>query len=451
MQRLDADFVAIGSGPAGQRGAIQAAKAGRKVLIIENKDWGGSCLLTGTIPSKTLREAAQKLGANGIDTLRDALEQAKRVILSERAIITHQLERNNVSYIKGRAEFIDSHTLKIKDSAGDAVAQVSSRSFLIATGNRPLRPTHVPFDDRVLVDSDTLLSITEQPKTLAILGAGVIGCEYASIFAKMGVQVTLIDRRGHLLRALDHELVELLELQFKEAGVRIIKNAQPQFPNPNQPGLVEIYKGQSELFDRVLYCMGRTPNTEGLELEKIGVALDPSGHVMVNDKFQSSVPHVYAAGDVQGAPGLAASAAEQGRLAAAHACGLEAGGFPASFPFGVYTIPELSSVGWQEADFEKHARRRVTGRAKFRELARGKILSDESGLLKLHFDADTRALMGVHVIGTHASELVHIGQTALTLGATLGFFVENVFNYPTLAEAYKVAALNAYNQFPPTP
>jgi NAD(P) transhydrogenase len=445
------DLVVIGSGPSGQRAAVQAAKLGKKALVVE-RDWiGGSCLNTGTIPSKTLREAAL---ASSPDIPAHFFEVMKRkfwVVEEESKVILGQLSRNHVEYEQGRASFVSPHRLRIDGPSG--TREVESKFVIIGTGTRPQRPSDIEFNDRTIFDSDSILGLSRKPATMAVVGAGVIGSEYASIFCRMGIRVTLIDQRDRLLSWMDSEITELLQKQFLQSGITLRLGVQTgAIREASDKKSAEIViDGKTERFETLLVCMGRIGNTEDLRLDAAGLTANDRGLITVNESYQTTVSHIYAVGDVIGSPGLASASSEQGRLAAAHAFGIRDGQFPDSFPFGIYTIPEISSVGAQEADLKARAIPYVVGRARYRELARGKILGDEHGLLKLLFDSKTQKLLGVQVIGSGATELVHIGQAVFILGAGIDFFVNNVFNYPTLAEAYKVAAYNAYNQLKTAP
>ena len=443
------DLVVIGSGPGGHRAAVQAAKLGQKVLIIEKDRMGGSCLHLGTIPSKALREAAlasQKGSSWAVDTL----ARMHEVIEEEFDVTVEHFRRNNVEAIQGTASFVS--PTKIKIVSRDGEYEVSARYTVIATGTRPRRPADVPFDDETVFDSDTILRIKKHPSKMLVLGAGVIGCEYASIFARMDCRVLLVDSRAELLSSLDREIVDSLTKQFTNSGVEL--RLSTEFKNlkqvKNREGVsqasVELVSGgvtEEHTFDAVLYCLGRTGNHEQLNLQAIGLNSDARGQLTVDSNYATPVPNVYALGDIIGAPALAASSSEQGRLAVLHAFTGQNAVFPDTFPYGIYTIPEISSVGMQEAQLQSRGIKYVVGKAPFPVLARGKMLRDEFGFLKLIVHSNTRRVIGVHVIGTSATELVHIGQVAMAFGATVDFFIENVFNYPTLAEAYKVAAINA--------
>jgi NAD(P) transhydrogenase len=451
------DIVVIGSGPGGQKAAISSAKLGKSALIIEKEDLGGSCIHTGTIPSKALREAA--LMIHEATSLAAISERTQKVINSESHVIHDQLKRNKVEAIKGSGRLVSKHEVEIKTADGKTHV-VKAKVVVVAVGTRPRRPAGLNFDNRTVFDSDTVLGLSEHPESMLVLGAGVIGCEYASIYAKMGIEVTLVDSREQLLPSIDREIVDALIQQFKKYRIRLhlgwnhsdVRMVE-KLPRTKRPGVrVCLAPGDSEdqaidmEFDTLLYCAGRTGNFESLGLDTAGLKANERGLLEVNKNYQTSVPHIYAVGDIIGAPALAASAAEQGRLAAQHAFQGTQASFPVTFPYGIYTIPEISSVGVQEEDLKKAGIKFVTGIARYKELARGKIIADDHGFLKLLVDAKSEKILGVHVIGTGATELVHIGQTAMAFGATVDFFVDNVFNYPTLAEAYKVAAYNAMNK-----
>lgn len=458
--RAEYDLVVLGSGPGGQKAAISAAKMGKSVLVIEKSKLGGACLHTGTIPSKSLREAA--LSIFEATSLAAIGRRTHEVISEETDVISHQLRRNNVETVSGTGRFVNQNEVEILKPAG-GVHKVKANFVVIAVGTRPRRPADMAFDDRTIFDSDSILTLGEHPESMLVLGAGVIGCEYASIYAKMGIEVTLVDRRPVLLPSIDQEVVAALIKQFKRYRIRLhlgweyadIRNVA-QLTRTKRPGVrvclhpsgtgPESEGAQDIEFDTVLYCAGRIGNFESLQLEKADLEADDRGLIKVNSNYQTAAPNIYAVGDIIGAPALAASAAEQGRLATAHAFTGHQVQFPSTFPYGIYTIPEISSVGAQEDDLKKAGIEYVTGLAYYRELARGKIIDDDNGFLKLLVETKTGKILGVHVIGTGATELVHIGQTAIAFGAKVDFFVDNVFNYPTLAEAYKVAAYNAFNK-----
>lgn len=446
------DLVVIGSGPGGHRAAVQAAKLGQRVLIVEKDGMGGSCLHTGTIPSKALREQALA-SEKGKSWATELMARTLGVIEEEREVTVEHFRRNKVEAVQGTASFVDANRVKI-EGAKETV-EVEARYVVVATGTRPRRPADIPFDDVAICDSDSILRLDRHPLSMCVLGAGVIGCEYASIFARMGVKVVLVDSRPELLGSLDREIVEALTKQFEKSGVDLrlkteFRNLKVDKDREGKEfaridlgcdGLVEERK-----FDVVLYCLGRTGNHEALNLAAVGLKPDNRGQLSVDSNYQTSVPSIYAVGDIIGPPALAASSSEQGRLAVLHAFTGEKAMFPDTFPYGIYTIPEISSVGMQESHLQKRNIKYVVGKAPFPVLARGKMLNDEFGFLKLIVHKKTRRVVGVHVIGTSATELVHIGQVAMAFGATVDFFIDNVFNYPTLAEAYKVAALNAENK-----
>lgn len=432
------DLAVIGSGPGGLRAAIQAAKLGYSVVIIEKDKAGGASVHTGTIPSKSLREAA-------LDPTTDFLSAAKRmrgVLAAESKVVLAQLERNEVEFVRGRAEFTGANEILVKGR------KIAAKHFVIATGTRPIRNPEFPFHLPNVFDSDSVLSLKKLPASLLIVGAGVIGCEYASIFARLGSEVTLVDRRQELLRSVDAEVIEALRREFKAAGVKLLLGCGlgPIAKVKGSANLEVKLDGRRKTFAAALVCMGRQPNTESLGLDKAGVKMAERGYIEVDrNSYRTSAPHIHAVGDVIGAPALAASSAEQGRIAACRIFQEPCPDFPASFPYGIYTIPEISSVGLLEEEAKKQNIPHVVGRADFRELARGIIVGDRNGFIKLVVHATTGKILGVHAIGMGASELVHIGQAALALGAPVDFLVDNVFNYPTFAEAYKVAALHAKN------
>lgn len=438
------DLIVIGSGPGGQRAAIQAAKLKKSVLVVEKDHMGGSCLHTGTIPSKTLREAASIYQGSGPNTLTRVMAQKNLIIEQEQDVIRAQMQRNAVHFVHGTASFESTHKISVKQEKKSF--DVEGDFIILATGSRPVCPPPIPFNDKTVFNSDSILTLANLPDTMAVLGAGVIGCEYASIFAKLGVKVTLIDRRNCLLRSVDQEIVGLLATHFKENNISVLLGCTLGKVSLEGNKVAVELNEKKETFSSLLYCMGRDGNIEDLNLSKVGIAPEKGSTLKVNAFYQTAVSHIYAVGDLIGFPALAASSSEQGRLAAAHAFGIQAGTFPDTFPYGIYTIPEISSVGLHEEELNTKQIKYVAGKARYKELARGKILADENGFLKLLVDCKTKKILGVHIIGTHATELVHIGQVAMSLGATIDFFVSNVFNYPTLAEAYKVAAYHAYNQ-----
>jgi NAD(P) transhydrogenase len=456
MQRFD--LLVIGSGPAGQKAAIQAAKLGRRVAVIERDAIGGASANTGTIPSKTARAAIVELtgltqrGVYG-DTYRikstvtvdDVLWRTQHVVEHERSVVREQLRRNGVEVIEGTASFVDPHTLEV---AGPHPLSLTGDSIVIAVGTRPARPPQVDFDDRTVIDSDGLRSLERIPATMTIVGGGVIGVEYASMAAALGVTVTLIDKRPRLLDFVDEELVDALHYHLRGLGLTLRLGEEVSGIERRADGTVvtALVSGKRIPSEVVMYAAGRQGATDDLRLEAAGLEADTRGRIAVDAHFRTAQPHIFAAGDVIGFPALAATSMEQGRLAACAALGIEAPELPALLPYGIYTIPEISFVGRTESELTRARVPYVVGAARYRELIRGEIAGDNSGLLKLLVNADTRALEGVHVFGTAATELVHIGQTVMAAGLPFDYLVEAVFNYPTFSDAYKVAALDAMNK-----
>lgn len=446
------DFIVLGSGPAGQRAAVQAAKLGKRVAIIEKgRRVGGICLHTGTIPSKTFREAVltftRSTPGGTRPPMADLVARVLEVVKRETAVVENQLRRNDITIIQGAGFFRDPHTVVVETGRGWETFQ--GAKILISTGTRPNAPPGGPFEGNLVITSDDILNITKLPHSITIVGAGVIGMEFASMLAPLGVNVTIVDKRDWPLEMLDREIVEELMHQmrnlrvtfrFGEAVARVITNASP----PSAAILLE--SGKKIVSDLVLYSAGRSGNVEPLNLEAAGVRADERGRIIVNSQFQTDAPDIYAAGDIIGYPSLAATSSEQGRIAACHAFGEVAGPMESHFPIGIYSIPEISMVGQTEQELTKLKIPYETGVARYGEIARGQILGDDSGMLKLNFHRETRQLLGVHAIGTGATELIHIGQAVLALGGGLDYFLRTVFNYPTLAECYKVAALDAANR-----
>lgn len=455
MTAYDYDLVCIGSGPAGQRAAVQAAKLGKRVAVVEKqRSVGGVCIETGTIPSKTFREAVRAFGVRGGDAVRlrptmaQLVERVSQVVKRESDVVHDQLARNEVDLVTGRASFIDPHALRIE--SGDAVRTLSAENILIAVGTRPAEPPGVTPDGSIVILSDSVIDLEKLPHSMVVVGGGVIGIEYASMFAALGVQVTVVDKRPRPLEFLDHEIVDELIHQMRKSdvtfrgGEAVESIAISQVP-PKR-GVVRLESGKHIVADVVLFSIGRVGATDSLGLARIGLEADERGRLKVDAEFRTSLPHVYAAGDVIGYPALAATSSEQGRLAACHMFGLPAEPMTANFPIGVYAIPEISMVGATEEELTLKKVPYETGIARFREIARGQILGDDSGLFKMIFHRDDGRLLGVHCIGTGATELIHIGQAVLGLGGGLDYFLKTVFNYPTLAECYKVAAFNAANK-----
>ena len=465
MAEYDYDIVVIGSGPAGQRAAVQAAKLGKRAAIVErHAAIGGVMVNTGTIPSKTLREAVMYLtgyrerGIYGESysvkqdiTMSDLMIRTDHVMQQEKDTLRHQLLRNKVELIMASASFIDPHTIALASVDGKSRRSITTDKVVVAVGTTPTKPDGIEADGKRILLSDDVLNLPELPRSIAIIGAGVIGLEYGSIFANLGIRVTLIDRYPRLLHFVDGELVDTLvyHLRQKRVTLRLSEEVTWVEPFEDERGesvRIRLVSGKQIVSDAALYSIGRTGATGSLRLETVGLKADSRGRLSVNETYQTASPNIYAAGDVIGFPNLASTSGEQGRLAACHAFGMPARSVPSLFPYGIYTIPEISMVGRTEEEMTEDTVPYEVGRAQYREIARGQIIGDDSGLLKLLFHTGTRKLLGVHIIGEGASELVHIGQAVLALGGTVDYFVETVFNYPTLAECYKTAALDGINR-----
>lgn len=457
----DYDLICIGSGPAGQRAAIQAAKIGKTVAVIEKRRVvGGACLETGTIPSKTFREAVMAFSASKVFLKKNEpshssrpmasqlLSRVKEVIGLEVDVLKDQLFRNDVAMISGNAAFHDSHTIHVITELGEK--RITSKKFLIAVGTIPTPPPGVPSDGTMVVNSDGVLSLQQLPKTITVVGAGVIGIEYASMFAELGVEVTVVDKRNRPLEFLDYEMVDELIHQMRNKDVVFRLNETVEqleiSSKPKNRALIQLESGKRLVADLVLYSVGRLGATEALNLKAAGLEADERGRLKVDNHFQTSVPHIFAAGDVIGYPSLAATSSEQGRLAACYAFDVPADPMVDHFPIGIYSIPEMSMVGKTEQELSLNKVPYETGMARYKETARGAIMGDHTGFFKMLFHRNTRSLLGVHAIGTGATELIHIGQAVMGLGGGLDYFLKTVFNYPTLAECYKVSALDAYNK-----
>lgn len=456
------DFIVIGSGPAGQKAAIQAAKLGKKVAIVERRPVvGGVSVHTGTIPSKTLREAVLYLtgwnqrGLYGYAYrlkshigIEDLMQRLHTTLQHETEVMENQLVRNGVEVVLGTGSFLDTHRLQVESPSGDIIVLDTER-FLIATGTTPRRPADVPFDDDTVIDSDGILNLKRIPRSVIVVGGGVIGLEYASIFSVMDVEVTLVESRPSLLDFMDREVMDEFSHHMRDRGVLLRLGEAVSGVSRNERGQVvtTLKSGKCLRSDLVMFAAGRVGNTSALKLEKAGLAADERHRIKVNAQFQTDVPHIYAAGDVIGFPSLASTSMEQGRRAACSAFGLSSSSQPEYFPFGIYGVPEMSMVGMTEQELTEKKIPYEVGAARLRETARGQIMGLHDGLLKILFGLEDQRVLGVHILGEGSTELIHIGQAALALGGTLTFFMENVFNYPTLAEAYKVAALDAWNRF----
>ena len=457
----DYDLLVIGSGPGGQKAAIGAAKLGKRVAVAERRDMmGGVCVNTGTIPSKTLREAVLYLtGFSQRDmygasyrvkseiTIGDLLARTQHVVGREVEIIRHQLLRNHVDILGGTARFDDPHTVSVHGTIRGDHNTVTAGKIVIATGTRPARPSHVEFDDERVLDSDSVLQIQEVPNSLVVVGAGVIGIEYASMFAALGTRVTVVEKRPAMLDFCDPEVVESLKFHLRDQAVTFRFGEEVEKVEVTPRGTVtSLASGKRIAADMVMYSAGRQGVTAELHLEKAGLAADDRGRITVDEHYRTDVEHIYAVGDVIGFPALAATSMDQGRLAAYHAFGEPARELQSLQPIGIYTVPEISYCGKTEAELTKEAVPYEVGMSRYRELARGAIVGDSYGMLKLLVSTEDRTLLGVHVFGTNATDLVHIGQAIMGCGGTVNYLVDTVLNYPTLSEAYKVAALDATNK-----
>lgn len=457
------DLIVVGSGPAGRRAAIQAAKLKKNVLVVEKgRRVGGVSVHTGTIPSKTLRETVLNLSGwreRGFygqsyrvkkDISADDLLKRLHITLDhEVEILEHQFNRNMVKTILGTARFLDTHTIEITGDAESKVVATADK-FILTVGTKPLRPDNVPFDGKIVLDSDEILDLPSLPRIMAIIGAGVIGVEYATIFSALDVNVTLIEPRSDVLDFVDRELISEFIHDLRDRGIGMrLGSPVASITRQEQSATVKLENGRMVRADMVLFAAGRFGSTGDLNLEACGLEADNRGRLVVDKKtFQTAVPHIYAAGDVIGFPSLASTSMEQGRIAACHAFEAEAHKPPEFFPYGIYSVPEISMVGMTEEEVLERKIPYECGIARFRETARGHIMGISSGFMKMIFSLETRRLLGVHIVGEGATELIHIGQAVLNLKGTLDYFVENIFNYPTLAEAYKIAALDAWNRMP---
>ena len=455
------DLVVVGSGPAGQKAAIQAAKLGKTVALVErHASLGGACVNTGTIPSKTIREAilyltglnqraiyGQSYRLKETVSVEDIALRTRHVVEAERQVIRDQLLRNRVTVLDGCARFVDPYTLAI-DGRDDTERRVQATGVVIATGSTPAHPPEIEFDGATVLDSDDIvLRLAKLPSTIVIVGAGVIGVEFASMFAALGSRVTIVDARGEMLDFCDPEITEALRYHLRELNVVFRFGERVEKVEAREGGtLTTLASGKLIPADVVFYSAGRMGAVADLKLENAGLEADARGRIPVDDNYRTSVAHIYAVGDVVGFPSLASASAEQGRLAACHLFGVPTRGGAAPLPIGIYSIPEISYVGRTEPELTAASIPYEIGISHYRELARGQILGDSHGLVKLLVSPVDRTLLGVHAFGSGATEVVHIGQAVMGLGGTIDYLVESVFNYPTFAEAYKVAALDALNK-----
>src|ERR1035438_2377120 len=454
------DMVVIGSGPAGQKAAIAASKLGKRVVVVEKTDMvGGTCISQGTIPSKTLREAVLYLA--GIRqreiygasyrvkdkiTMADLMLRTGLVIRNEIEVVRNQLQRNDVEVVGGAASFVDEHRIMV--TGQDSMRVLEADKIMIAVGTYPAHPPGIEFNGTTILNSDDLLKIKILPKNLTIVGAGIIGTEYGTMFQVLGVRVTLIDGRQRPLDFLDHEIEDVLMYHMRDEGIIMRFGERVSSIDATPEGRVKLHteSGKEMGADFVMFAAGRQGNTEGLNLAAAGLQADERGRLAVNENYQTSVDNIYAAGDVIGFPMLASTSMEQGRMAGNHAFGHTTCHIPDVLPFGIYTVPEISYVGPTEQKLTEQKVPFETGIARYRELARGQIIGDYRGILKLIMHRETHKLLAVHILGEGATELVHIGQAVMALGGTVEYFRDAVFNYPTLAEGYKVAALNGLNK-----
>ncbi len=458
------DMIVIGSGPAGRRAAIQAAKFGKNVLVVEKgRRVGGVSVHTGTIPSKTLRETVLNLsgwrerGFYGRAyrvkqdiTAADLRDRLHITLDHEVEVLEHQFARNSVDTARGHAKFVGAHEIEVEGDDGERQTY-SADKFMLAVGTHPFRPANIPFDGKKVLDSDEILDLQVLPRTLTVVGGGVIGVEYATIFSALDVPVTLVESRETVLDFVDRELIDDFIYQLRDRGVVLRLGCKVEYVECDGSGPCTTYLegGRTVRTDALLYAAGRTGATETLNLDACGLTCDDRGRLEVDRAtFQTQVPHIYAAGDVIGFPSLASTSMEQGRTAACHAFAADTPEPPQFFPYGIYSVPEISTVGMSEQEIQERGIEYECGIARFRETSRGHIMGLNAGMMKLIFSLKTRRLLGCHIVGEGATELVHIGQAVMNLKGTLDYFVESTFNYPTLAEAYKIAALDAWNRMP---
>lgn len=468
------DLCVIGSGPGGAKAAIAAAKMGKSVVVVEKMDVvGGVAINTGTIPSKALREAVLAVtnarnvlagvGAivgTGTQTAEQELQQlmgqCHRVIAAEVSILRSQLVGNGVEIMTGAASFADAHTVQV-ETRGRGIEKISAKNFVIGVGSAPARPGNIPFDEKNILTSDEVLKLSSLPRSMIVVGGGVIGTEYASMLAALGVRVTLIEGRPRLLEFIDTEIGEALQYHLRQMGVTLrmgekvvsIKTMDAPKGARSSDGLMAeatLESGKTIMADSLLYCVGRQGSTAGLNLEAAGLSADNRGRITVDTHYKTKQDHIYAVGDVIGFPALASTSAEQGRLAAMHMYGEACEQFADLLPYGIYSIPEISMVGWTEEKLTAEGIPFESGVAQYKEIARGQLLGDSIGMLKLLIHQETHAVLGAHAIGSQATELIHIAQAVMAFKGTVEYFVNTVFNYPTLAECYKVAAYNGLNK-----
>ena len=454
------DLLVIGSGPAGQRAAIQGAKSGKRVAVIEKREVvGGASINTGTIPSKTIREAVLHLsGYNyqniyGVNyrvkekiTMADLAFRVQHVIKTEIDVTQAQLSRNGIEVITGVASFLDPHHIRVEGSRGHS--DFEAGVIIIATGTKPATSPKVPFNNRTIINSDQILLMPDVPKTMIVVGGGVIGVEYTCMFSTLGSRIILIEKRPRLLEFADSEMVEALSYRLRDSRVTLRLNEEVESVEATPDGgvVANLQSKKKISGDALLYAVGRQGNVDELNLSAACIEADARGRILVDADYRTKQPHIYAVGDVIGFPSLASVSMEQGRIAAAKAFGLPVHSNPATYPYGIYTIPEISFIGKTEEQLTEEDVPYEVGIAYYREIARGQIMGDTTGRLKLIFHRETKELLGVHIIGDGAAELLHIGQAVFILKGTVEYFVDTVFNYPTLAECYKAAAFNGLNK-----
>jgi NAD(P) transhydrogenase len=458
---MEYDLVVIGSGPGGQKAAIAAAKLGKSVAVVERLQMiGGVCVNTGTIPSKTLREAVVYLTGMSQRELygasyrvkekitpADLLARTKHVIGREIDVVRSQLMRNRVELYTGHGRFVDEHTVMVEDTNRGEQVSVRGEYIVIATGTKPARPAGVEFDEERVLDSDGILDVKSLPSSMVVVGAGVIGIEFASMFAALGTKVTVVEKRDSMLDFCDPEIVEALRFHLRDLAVTFRFGEEVTAVDVGAAGTVTtLASGKQIPAETVMYSAGRQGQTDHLDLANAGLEADSRGRIFVDDRFQTKVDHIYAVGDVIGFPALASTSMEQGRLAAYHAFGEPTAGLSELQPIGIYSIPEVSYVGATEVELTKDSIPYEVGVSRYRELARGQIAGDSYGMLKLLVSTEDLRLLGVHIFGTNATELVHIGQAVMGCGGTVEYLVDAVFNYPTFSEAYKIAALDVMNK-----
>ena len=458
---MQADLAVIGSGPSGQKAAIQAAKLGKSAVVIEEEPFlGGASLNSGTIPSKSLREAIldltdfyqrsfyaqENLCCEPKEvSINDLNFRLKMILSQQRKIIEKQFEKNKIQHLHGRASFVDANTLHVETDDGPVSIQCDV--IIISSGSKPRNPTDIPFDDQTILDSTRLLDIDHLPKTLIVLGGGIIGSEYASFFSALGTKVTVVDKKDQMLPLLDREIGQHLQKALNKLGLTFLgEKVFQEVVQKNHQVVVKFGDGTEVKAEALLYALGREANVSGLCIDKAGISLNERGYIPVNPLFQTVVPNIYAVGDVIGGPALASTSMEQGRLASRYAFGAQTHHFPSFYPIGIYTIPEISSCGYTEEDLKRLGFHYEVGRAYYYEIARNQIKGNDPGMFKILFHVDTLEILGIHIIGREATEVIHIGQVAMTFNAKIDYFIDQVFNYPTYAEGYRIAALNGYNK-----